>query len=58
MHTTLLIMVTGLTMLASMIWWDGTGSLSVAAPVGRRMLDVTGPLGSLWLQDLVTTCWW
>ncbi|MGV3483677.1 MAG: hypothetical protein ACO1RT_04590, partial [Planctomycetaceae bacterium] len=53
-HTTLLVVITGLTMLASMIWWDGSGSLSLAAPVGRRMLDVTGMLESLWLQDLVT----
>lgn len=40
-HTTLLIGLTGLTMLSAKIWWDGTGSVSVAAPIGRRLINVT-----------------
>lgn len=53
-HTTLLIGVTGLAMLSSSIWWDGAGSIAVAAPIGRRLLDLTEVLSSRWLQEPLT----
>ena len=53
-HTTMLIGFSGLTMLSSIVWWDGTGSMAVAAPIGRRLLDLTSLLSNLWVQSLLT----
>ncbi len=39
-HACLLMGMGGLQMLASEEWWDGTGSVAVAAPTGRRFLDL------------------
>ncbi len=53
-HTTLLIGITGLTMLSANIWWDGTGSFAVAAPKGRRLIDFTDLLTAPWFHEPVT----
>jgi len=53
-HTSLLICLSGLTMLSAKIWWDGTGSASVAAPTGRRLVDVSQWLTSPWLHESLT----
>jgi hypothetical protein len=44
LHVSLLIGVTGLTMLSSLIWWDGSGVLAVIAPVENRYIDWAGRL--------------
>jgi hypothetical protein len=53
-HTLVLIGVTGLTMLSASVWWDGTGSVAAAAPIGRRTFDLTGLLSSPWLHESLT----
>ena len=53
-HMALLLAATGLTMLASKIWWDGTGSVSIAAPIGRRVFDFTDLLTSPWIHESLT----
>ena len=53
-HMTLLLAATGLTMLASKIWWDGTGSVSIVAPIGRRVFDFTDLLTSPWIHESLT----
>lgn len=54
LHTTLLIGMTALTMLASKVWWDGTGSVAVAAPLGRRSLDVSEAISNPWIHEPLT----
>jgi hypothetical protein len=41
-------------MLSSEIWWDGTGSASVSAPVGRRLLNVADTLENPWIHEPLT----
>lgn len=53
-HTAMWIAITGLTMLSSTIWWDGTGSIAVAAPTGRRLMDLTDILSNPWLHEPLT----
>jgi len=53
-HSLALIGFTGLTMLSSPVWWDGTGSVSAAAPIGRRTFDLTEILSSAWLHESLT----
>lgn len=53
-HLTLLLAATGLTMLSSEIWWDGTGAVSIAAPIGRRSIDLTDLLASPWIHEPLT----
>lgn len=54
LHTTILIAVTGLTMLSSEIWWDGTGSVSIAAPVQRRLFDIADWLSNPIIHEPLT----
>jgi len=53
-HTSLLIGLTGLTMLSAKIWWDGTGSVSVAAPIGRRLINITELITNPTIHELLT----
>jgi len=53
-HVSLLIGMIGLASLSSAIWWDGTGSVAMAAPVGRRLLDVTTWLSSPAVHESIT----
>lgn len=53
-HSLALIGFTGLTMLSSSVWWDGTGSVAAAAPTGRRTFDLTEILSSSWLHESLT----
>jgi len=53
-HVTVLLIITGWSMLSSPIWWDGTASISIAAPTGRRLLDVTSWVSSPWIHEPLT----
>jgi hypothetical protein len=53
-HTTLLLAITGMTMLSSEIWWDGTGSISLAAPGQRRLFDLSELLSGPGLHEPLT----
>ncbi|MEM9367462.1 MAG: hypothetical protein AAGD07_15835 [Planctomycetota bacterium] len=41
-QTTCVLAMTTATMLAWDVWWDGTGSVALAANTGNRVLDLTG----------------
>ncbi len=52
-HACILMGCGGLEMLSSTIWWDGTGSVAVAAPSERRFLALADSLSSpLWHEPL------
>ena len=53
-HSVMLLALTGLTMLSSKVWWDGTGSISIAAPIGRRVFDLTNLLTSPWVHESIS----
>ncbi len=53
-HTSLLIGISGLAMLSSLTWWDGTGAFGIAAPVGRRLVDLTTLLTSPGIHEPLT----
>jgi len=54
LHVSFLIAVTGLTMLSSLIWWDGSGVMAVVAPVENRYIDWVNRLGTPWVHELLT----
>jgi hypothetical protein len=54
LHVSFLIAVTGLTMLSSLIWWDGSGALAVVAPVENRYIDWVDGLSTPWVHELLT----
>lgn len=54
LHVAFLIAITGLTMLSSLIWWDGSGVMAVVAPVENRYIDWVDQLGAPWVQELLT----
>lgn len=53
-HLTILIAVTGLTMLSSLAWWDGTGVMALVAPAEDRYIDWGRILSAAWVQELVS----
>jgi hypothetical protein len=54
-HLTLLIATIGWTMLSRPVWWDGTGVMSLVAPVEDRFVDWVSVLGaSTWMQEALT----
>lgn len=53
-HLTILIGVTGLTMLSSLAWWDGTGVMALVAPIEDRYFDWGRILSAAWMQELVS----
>jgi hypothetical protein len=53
-HVTVLILVTGLTMLSSLAWWDGTGVMAVVAPSDTRRIDWTETLKTPWIHEGLT----
>ena len=53
-HACLLLGSGGLQMLASEEWWDGTGSVAVAAPVGRRFLNLADWISEPWIHESLT----
>jgi hypothetical protein len=54
-HLTLLIAAIGWTMLSRPAWWDGTGVMSLVAPVEDRFVDWVSVLGaSTWMQEALT----
>lgn len=53
-HLTMLIGVTGLTMLSSLAWWDGTGVMALVAPTEDRYIDWGRILSAAWAQELVS----
>ncbi len=53
-HACLLLGSGGLQMLASEEWWDGTGSVAVAAPIGRRFLNLADWIGEPWIHESLT----
>lgn len=53
-HLTILIGVTGLTMLSSLAWWEGTGVMALVAPAEDRYFDWVSVLSATWLQELVS----
>ncbi len=54
LHVSGLIALTGLTMLASTVWWDGTGVVAVAAPAGRRWWDLSEVVSIPWVHEPLT----
>ncbi len=54
LHVSFLIAVTGLTMLSSLIWWDGSGVMAVVAPVDNRYIDWADRLSTPWVHELLT----
>lgn len=53
-HLTVLIGVTGMTMLSSLAWWDGTGVMALVAPAEDRYFDWGPVMSAAWLQELVS----
>lgn len=54
LHVSFLIAITGLTMLSSLIWWDGSGVMALVAPVENRYIDWVDRLGTPWVHELLT----
>ncbi len=54
LHVSWVIAVTGLTMLSSLVWWDGTGVIAVVAPVEDRLTDWVETLRSPWVHEPLT----
>ncbi len=53
-HACLLMGMGGLQMLASEEWWDGTGSVAVAAPTGRRFPNLADAISEPGFHDPLT----
>jgi len=53
-HVTLLILVTGVTMLSSLAWWDGTGVMAIVAPSDIRRIDWSETLKPSWIHEGLT----
>ncbi len=54
LHVSFLVAVTGLTMLSSLIWWDGSGVMALVAPVENRSIDWVDRLSAPWVHELLT----
>lgn len=54
LHISLVFLVTGLTMLSSIAWWDGTGVMAVVSPVESRAFDLTQTLRTPWIHETLT----
>jgi|GEM_PF-1221103 len=54
LHLSLVFLVTGLTMLSSLAWWDGTGVMAVVSPVESRYFDLTQTLRTPWIHEVLT----
>lgn len=51
LHVSFLILATGLTMLSSLAWWDGTGVMAIVAPVELRTIRWATILSEPWLHE-------
>jgi len=54
LHLSLIFLITGLTMLSSLAWWDGTGVMAVVSPVESRYFDLTQTLLTPWIHETLT----
>jgi len=54
LHLSLVFLITGLTMLSSLAWWDGTGVMAVVSPVESRYFDFTQTLLTPWIHETLT----
>lgn len=54
LHLSLIFLITGLTMLSSFAWWDGTGVMAVVSPVESRYFDFTQTLRTPWIHETLT----
>ncbi len=53
-HLSIVFLVTGLAMLSSLAWWDGTGVMAVVSPIESRYSDFTETLRSPLVHELLT----
>ncbi|HBJ36352.1 MAG TPA: hypothetical protein DDZ51_16700 [Planctomycetaceae bacterium] len=53
-HLSIVFLVTGLAMLSSLAWWDGTGVMAVVSPVESRYFDFTETLRSPRVHEWLT----
>jgi len=53
-HLSIVFLVTGLAMLSSLAWWDGTGVMAVVSPLENRYFDFTETLQPPLLHELLT----
>lgn len=53
-HVTLLLAVTGLTMLSALAWWDGNAVMALVAPVELRYIDWVDRLSTPWVHAGLT----
>lgn len=53
-HLSIVFLVTGLAMLSSLAWWDGTGVMAVVSPVESRYFDFTETLRSPLVHEMLT----
>lgn len=54
LHLSLILLITGLTMLSSLAWWDGTGVMAVVSPIESRHFDLTQTLRTPWIHETLT----